>query len=282
MSDQMLTFCDLQRHVTITGTLKAKTAFRIGAGRDINPHTPDLPVMRDLNDYPFIPGSSLKGVMRSAVERIARTLAGDGWEKAACLCTGEKEDWCVEDPKKIETDDDEAFTCELYNELCRVCRVFGSPWFAAKLRLQDLFLDGDNNNIDADTSVEVRNGVAIDRDTGRAADKKVYKFQAAIPELTFKLRATVDNPTDEELGLVLIGFKLLENQEVRLGGATSRGLGVLSLLESSYRLVKPNSVESITQWLCSPGDAGTELDTQAYISEALKDLRLLNGGTSDA
>jgi len=81
---------------------------------------------------------------------------------AACLCTSDKDkgDWCVTDPKVYDNGDDLQFTKDLHDHLCRVCRVFGSPWYASKVRIQDLFVADD---VHADDAAEIRNGVAIDR-----------------------------------------------------------------------------------------------------------------------
>jgi len=45
----------------LRGWLEAETAFRIGAGRSSEVLGTDLPVVRDAQDKPYIPGSSFKG-----------------------------------------------------------------------------------------------------------------------------------------------------------------------------------------------------------------------------
>jgi len=54
MPEALRTFLDLQSQVVVTGTLKAHTAFRIGAGRDTRAHTPDLPIVVDLPQGPAV------------------------------------------------------------------------------------------------------------------------------------------------------------------------------------------------------------------------------------
>ena len=58
-----------------TANLVAQTGLRVGAaGQAAEPAAPDLPVMKDARERPFIPGSSLRGALRSHIERIVRTL----------------------------------------------------------------------------------------------------------------------------------------------------------------------------------------------------------------
>lgn len=279
MPDALQTFQKLERFVRVGGQLRLKTALRLGAGRDTAAHTPDLPVMRDHRGLPFVPGSSLKGVVRSAVEALARSLEPPNPSRmAACLCTSDDRYWCVP-PRRKRVGDTPAETLDEFDRrrqdnTCWACRVFGSPWMAGKVRFQDLFLVDDG--IAPDDTTEIRNGVAIDRDTGRAADKKVYAFEAAVPDLSFSLRATIDNPTETELGLALLGFRLLEMQEVRLGGGTSRGLGAVVLENLMVREYRFGDPAAVVAWLFRDVDAGSLLSAEqqrSIITKALEELR---------
>lgn len=64
---------DLRSRYLITGRLVMDTALHIGGGREASTVT-DSPVVRDATGEPFIPGSSLKGAFRAAVERLAPLL----------------------------------------------------------------------------------------------------------------------------------------------------------------------------------------------------------------
>src|SRR5438128_1457655 len=61
----------LRNRYRVEGNLVAQTGLHIGTGEP-SPAT-DAPVIRTAG-APFLPGSSLKGVMRSAVERLAPNL----------------------------------------------------------------------------------------------------------------------------------------------------------------------------------------------------------------
>lgn len=63
----------LRSRYRITGSLVTDTALHIGGGRESSPIT-DSPVVRNPDGRPFIPGSSLKGAFRAAVERLVPLL----------------------------------------------------------------------------------------------------------------------------------------------------------------------------------------------------------------
>ncbi len=78
-------------------------------------------------------------------------------------------------------------------------------------------------------TIEIREGVGIDRHTGTAADKIKYS-RAILPKgVTFPLKITLDCQTDQsphELWNLLFA---LENGDIRIGAAKTRGLGKVSL-----------------------------------------------------
>ena len=70
--------------VWFTGTLRSTTALHIGTGSALSPAT-DAPVVRGADGAPFIPGSSMKGALRSASERLLRALG-----RRACMVFGDE------------------------------------------------------------------------------------------------------------------------------------------------------------------------------------------------
>ena len=109
--------------VTLSGTLTAQTALRIGAGRATAVIGTDLPVVRDALGKPYIPGSSFKGTLRSFVEALVRGVKDD--KSLACKPTGNKEDWCLDSAEGKKDD-------AIEQALCLVYHVFGSPWWASE------------------------------------------------------------------------------------------------------------------------------------------------------
>jgi len=103
---------------------------------------------------------------------------------------------------------------------CWTCRVFGASWLASKALFKDLVLDEQTFY-----RTEVRDGVAIDRDSGRAAGRAKYQFEVVPVGAAFRLDVLVENATEAELGLLWLGINAFEQGHVLIGGAKSRGLG---------------------------------------------------------
>src|SRR5690606_12866642 len=124
--------------------LQLITPMRIGAGRSDDMSTADINVVKNALGHPYIPGSSFKGVLRSQIEMVLRTID----EKLACLCvTDEKNHTCPTTKSRRRTEEleksdyeqllDETFAGNedaMYLEgTCRVCQVFGSHGLASKV-----------------------------------------------------------------------------------------------------------------------------------------------------
>lgn len=267
MTVNALTFETMTRQVRVSGVVSAKTAVHVGMGRDAEPHTPDLPIIRDSDGRPFIPGSSLKGVLRSRTEALVRGYAaGQGarsccLQRVACLITSDRELCVTADDKKglidLKLPDDE-YTNKILAQTCLACRVFGSPWYAAKFRVADLALLPE-----CEVQSEVRNGVAIDRDTGTSSDGQLYQLEVAPRGSRFILRIGIDNPSDEELGIGLIALELLRGGDITVGGGASRGLGVLGSEEMTFTEFAPSTdAGKLAAWLVNRS-GGADLSEDA-------------------
>jgi CRISPR-associated RAMP protein (TIGR02581 family) len=206
----------LERSVQLTGALVAETPIHIGSGRSIGPASSDAPVLRGADGLPYVPGSSLRGVLRSGIEGLLRAVDDRPRGLWACDPFGEP---CLGESLHRETDG--ARRAALYDEsACGACRVFGVSGFASRLHVADLQLA-------AGGATSVRDGVGIDRDlrTARSGVKFDYELLAPGSELSLSLRAS--NLADWELGLVASGLQLLDQGVLRVGGMAARGLGLV-------------------------------------------------------
>lgn len=216
-------FDTFKNRLEITGKLSTVTALRISAGRSTEPIGADLPVMKDALEQPFIPGASFKGTLRSRLESFLRGIDISLAEDPADF-TSQTRNQII---KKIKEDyqDDVVLTEELLKQTDLISRLFGSPWIASKFQVRDL-------TVVKDTwfgQYQERDGVAIDRDTETAAEKKLYDFQVVPSGTSFDLKIVVENAESWELGLLMIGLHQFEREQIPLGGGRSRGLGVVSL-----------------------------------------------------
>jgi CRISPR-associated protein Csm3 len=88
----MTTKLKLKKYVTITGTLECKTGLRIGGSQEeLEIGGMDNPIIRDpVDKLPYIPGSSLKGKLRSTLEykydRVGQNGSPCGCAQALDVC----------------------------------------------------------------------------------------------------------------------------------------------------------------------------------------------------
>jgi CRISPR-associated protein Csm3 len=142
------------------------------------------------------------------------------------------------DPRKKrlqEQRDDQKLLDELLgkNGLCDICRLFGSPLLASKLRIADA------RPTEA-AQVTKRDGVGIDRDTESAKEKIKFDFMAMEQyvgsgetkkslELSFDMQ--VENADDNDLALLGIVIRELTGSGIDVGGKKARGFGRVKLTQ---------------------------------------------------
>ncbi|MFY9554676.1 MAG: CRISPR-associated RAMP protein Csx7 [Blastocatellia bacterium] len=210
----------LRERYLITGRLVTQTGLHIGGGRDTLTTT-DSAVMKYIDDRPFIPGSSMKGAFRSAVERVVLSLPG---LRSCQLSKGIDPDCpTMNPPDDEELEADEKKQLAMMEKLCHTCRLFGAPKLAGKTRFCDLSV------IPATWAglTEVRDGVGIDRDSERAMEQIKYDYEVVPSGTEFDFRLVVENPDDtrKEMGLIAVGLGELAAGMIPLGGIRTRGLG---------------------------------------------------------
>lgn len=214
-----LTFDTLTSRWRLWGQLVAESGLRIGAGKDLGAAATDLPLLRDGNGDPYLPGSSFKGALRSGLERVLRGVnsprlrACDPFE-APCAPSFHEEEG-----RRVPVQYDLA---ALEEKLCRTCQIFGSQHLAGRIYILDLrHREGG--------PAELRDGVGIDRDLGTAASGVKYNLEVLPPGSRFDFELMLENADDVQRALVWVGLDLVNAGEIRLGGLTSRGLGRVRL-----------------------------------------------------
>jgi CRISPR/Cas system CSM-associated protein Csm3 (group 7 of RAMP superfamily) len=203
----------------------------------------------------YLPGSSLKGTVRSYCEKIARTVA-DGIQHDppfSCNPLGNsdrkgRDDYSCgrwferRDQRGVGTDQKHAGSCA-------ICRIFGHTSLAAHLRFSDAYpLDPANLDdltvFESANTTEQRDGVAIDRISGAVA---VGPFNLeVVTKGAFFGDLVIRNFQLWQVGLLAIALRDLARERVPIGFSKSRGLGRVSLhyreLEIAYPgCFRPNS-----------------------------------------
>lgn len=249
-------FWQFENRWLITGTLRMKTALSVGSRASLLPAGSDLPVIKTPEGEPFIPGSSLKGVVRAYVEQLLRTLdelkkTHNGERLWACDPLDERERCITGERKKAlweqAKEDDARFTELIWQHSCTACRIFGSPWLASRVSFQDAMLTNRDRLI---RLTEVRDGVGIDRDLGSAKSGIKYDFETVPPGAEFGLTIVVENAEDWEVGLVVLALEAMRKGELPVGGKTTRGPGWGELADLSVRKI---SAENLLDYLTGAG-----------------------------
>lgn len=235
----------------IKGTIVAQTPIHIGEGNEsINPIDTDNHVIKDEEGKPYIPGSSLKGALRSWIETLLRGSGRKilGEIDPPCLvvsepCLGDDKDskeWLkeIKNKHKDKENSDRLVAEEIYKRLCIVCKIFGSQHFASKITINDCRLKGNR------AYIEKRDGVAIDRDTGTAANNKKYDYEQVAAGTEFNFYMTVDNLEDENKKILQLIIKVLESGDFAVGGKTSVGLGRIKLCDTQIYKIDENNLEN--------------------------------------
>lgn len=220
------------------GELEMKTGLHLGGGKVTLSYT-NSPVVKTLDDLPFIPGSSFKGVLRSTIEKFVASLPPDlGLHSCGLPLEETPLERCpTARQQEIVTArrDDPANSAKTLEEarkqLCHTCQLFGSPFAAARITINDLAL------IDDEWSgmTQIRDGVAIDRDSETAKNGLKYDFEVVPPTTTFKLHLMIENASEQDLQLISIGLSEFVHGFGGIGGFRSRGLGACKLNHLTLR-----------------------------------------------
>jgi CRISPR-associated protein Csm3 len=200
----------LIEHHLITKKLVLKTGMRIGGTKsDIEIGGMDNPIIRDpLSKYPYIPGSSLKGKIRSLLE----------WKEGKVSPNGAPHG------------------CNDVN--CLICKIFGPHMTGGpqhgptRILVRDAMLtEASRKELEEKLGdsqyAEVKQEVIIDRNSGKAAGAGPRPMERVPAGIVFEVNITLrvfntDNKA-EMIAFIEKGLQLLSDDA--LGGSGSRGYG---------------------------------------------------------
>ena len=224
----------------LEGQLHCETGLHIGAGKgSLEIGGSDNPVVKDASGRPYIPGSSLRGKIRSLLEQFSGAAV-----PAELVYLSRRKGQEVRIHQSDRPDDD---ICLLFGRNAgRMERVTGDAVEShnatpARLAVFDAPLEIESitapmrENLD-DELTEVKSENAIDRITSQANPRTLERVPAGA---RFRVRFVVDLLCDEDAPLFTLlvqGLRLLEDDA--LGGGGSRGSGRVRL--SNLKLVWRN------------------------------------------
>ncbi|HID56588.1 TPA: CRISPR-associated RAMP protein, partial [Candidatus Poribacteria bacterium] len=151
---------------------------------------------------------------------------------------------------------------------CRICRLFGSPWLASRLKISDLLpLD--------EPMTQVRDGVAINRDKETVEHK--FDFEVVPPGARFKLEMVAENLDETERGLLSLMLNEMREGNVQIGGFKGRGLGWITLEEISIRFLNYTDKKAARRYLLEGEMEEIEEERmREWIGMLLEDMEVLD------
>jgi CRISPR-associated RAMP protein (TIGR02581 family) len=284
--------------ITTTGPLLVKSGHASISGPDMTP----VLTWRDGRQEVFLPGSSLKGVFRSHIEKIVCGLKSrvvcypfeGNDDRQAGLDQRQRDylDSCGGWFNKFAKDSDnnrrtlEERTDLVYAASCPTCRLFGSTGFIGRVAIGDAYLASDEIK-------EQRDGVGIDRLTGGASHGARFELEVVSTGVTFETDIHLRNFEIWQLGMLLVILQDMEDELIHIGSGRSRGLGkvsaiiaeegkhgrsgglVISTLRKSQheRQEGPLDVWGLGCWL-NDGSYGTRPDDRLHLAESVERAHL--------
>lgn len=220
--------------------IETVTPLLIRAGEGSIDAGPDLACVRTrhagLGDRTvYIPGSSLKGVIRSAAEAFLRSDGGR-WHNHPGACNPLGDQSCSSRIKPFGDrgrQSQRMDSAQVHAQHCLACRLFGSTSLKSRTAVRDLFpWQPDASPADrarqAATAnrTEVRNGVAIDRLTGGAHGGALYDLEVVPAGVRFYGDIALINYQAWQVGALYQALEEINDGLAQLGSTKSRGLGM--------------------------------------------------------
>jgi len=179
----------------------------------------------------YIPGSSLKGVFRSHLEKVMRTLRPDDVIVADPFKRADEPDqscgaWFMQRKQAGEQLDN----ATIYADSDPVSRLFGSTSFIGRISIGDGYLfDPEQARYlrGKQLPTELRDGVGIDRLTGGQSHGALFNLSAVTSSTVFRTDVLIRNFECWQLGAILLVVQDMQDELIRLGSGTSRGLGAV-------------------------------------------------------
>lgn len=205
-----------------------KSGYATIDGTDMVP----VSTFKDDNSVYYFPGTSLKGILRSHLERVARTLHPgsvcipyyDPKKKIPIPVAAEKDSHGCGYRTSGNT------STQAYADSCAMCRLFGSLKFGGRCSISDAYPLPDHQ-----PSLELRNGVGIDRFTGGTVSGVLFDLQVLVGG-KFETNLRLINFELWQLAALNILLLDMKDEMIAIGSGRSRGLGRVRITVPSYCL----------------------------------------------
>ena len=237
----------LHGHIIISGIISCRSGIFIGGAEDtLQIGGVDKSVIRNpLTGEPYIPGSSLKGKLRSITEKIVKATSGAPLHANRPGGDREKKVWRHE--------------CDDFNEAkeCQLCRVFGATGSDAEqdnypgaLLVRDSTLSNTDDLLqDGFPIFEIKMENAVDRLTSAAHPRTFERVPAGAKfafELVYRVETLKSTGASENQQVAVNSERILQDitnlfnamailEKDGLGGNISRGYGSIEFKVKEFQ-----------------------------------------------
>lgn len=238
-------FYELLRIVKIEGVATNIEPLRIGAGRSAALTEPTDFIVLKVYDkrkdiyVPVIPGSTWKGLLRSHVIAILRTLGFinvcDGLPKMSCSVKSEDLDARPNYDEKLK------YIISGGSPICLGCLIFGAPGLSSHIEVRDsIALDG--------WKLGYRSMVAINRRTGAAHPGALFTVEYVEPGAEFPFTLIGYNLPNYAVGLLAEALYDIDRGYVKVGGLKTRGFGAIMFREVRVEVIEPGKRGAVKRY----------------------------------
>ena len=284
--------------ILLHGSIQCCSPFHIGSGKD---ERCDLDVLLDEQQTPYIPATSLVGVLYHAFPPLPLVAYFSNDQYTELLNEFPKAASLLEPLKEVH-ENIASIALGAISETQR--RQLGKAF--AKLEQNAINIikqfwgytekeDGHQSTFrcsdltvcqDASHKVTIRDGIAIVNATGIVKDKSKYAYEVVEPGTTFELKMEFSYRDDDEdfvKRMVATIYALLKDGQIRIGAKTNSGLGAIQLIEDQTHIHKfdfsdkehvrcwfTQDIEGITIPVSELGEALTGNDNQFTIEATLQ------------
>jgi CRISPR/Cas system CSM-associated protein Csm3 (group 7 of RAMP superfamily) len=209
--------------LVIRGEIEVPQAMHVGSG-EANRRS-DATIRRDANGQPYIPGSSLGGLLRST----ARDLAA----------------YYFEDPTQAT------------NNLFGCAEERGKR----KGRASRVLVNDAHIAVSLPPRIEVRDHVGLDRRKGAARPRLQYNREVTPGNTRYRFEISIEDPAAADIGLMLTVLDFWSEWGLHVGGRTTTGLGQAKVVGDSveYTGVNLSDRAALHSYLCG-GDPSNPVE----------------------
>ncbi|NTW88862.1 MAG: hypothetical protein HGB26_07015 [Desulfobulbaceae bacterium] len=200
-------------------------------------------IARDCTGLPYLPGSSLRGVVRNYLLQIFRHVNPD---------IADVENY---EGQRFKDKTQDQIVSDILPTASLLEKVFGTPFWAGKVEFWDAPA---SNRISGNHFVEKEwdderqcylvRSVAIDPITGTAENHKLYTFEVAPAGIRYQLNIVGQNLEPEELGFLLFGLSGFNSKiyPLTIGAMSGRGFGQMTFeIKKVYALTE----DGLSDWV---------------------------------